>query len=174
MRPAQHLYAIAIGSNRRHGRHGAPAGVARAALAALEGAGLRIATRGPIIATPAVGPAGRGFANSAAIVVSDLAPPAFLALLKTIERRFGRRLGRRWGPRVLDLDILLWNGGAWPPPPRRAVAGRLAVPHALLPARRFALDPLLPIAAGWRHPLGRRTVRQMHAALSRPRPLRRG
>lgn len=169
-----HRYAIAIGSNRRHGRHGPPAAVVRAALAAVDLAGAHVVARGPIIATAAIGPAGRGFANSAAIVASDLAPPAFLALLKAIERSFGRRPGRRWGPRVIDLDILLWSSGAWPPPPRRAPAGRLAVPHAHLPSRRFVLDPLLPVAAGWRHPIGHLTVRHMHARLARPHPRHQG
>ena len=40
-----------------------------------------------------------------------LDPPAMLAALKAIERDFGRRAGRRWGARVLDLDIVAWSGG---------------------------------------------------------------
>ncbi|MDX3884270.1 MAG: 2-amino-4-hydroxy-6-hydroxymethyldihydropteridine diphosphokinase [Sphingomonas sp.] len=158
-------YAIALGSNRRHGRHGPPPRVIAAALDALGQAGVRVIARSPIIATPAVGPAGRGFANAAAIVESDLAPPALLTLLKRIERAFGRRPGRRWGARVLDLDIILWSGGSWPPFPRRAGPGRLAVPHRAFAARAFVLDPLLRVAPGWRHPLNGRTVRQMRARL---------
>ena len=66
-----------------------------------------------IRATPALGPAGRGFANAVAIVESKLEPDELLAELKAMERAFGRRPGRRWGPRVLDLDIILWSDGAW-------------------------------------------------------------
>ncbi|TVV73714.1 2-amino-4-hydroxy-6-hydroxymethyldihydropteridine diphosphokinase, partial [Sphingomonas solaris] len=112
-------YAIALGSNRRHGRHGAPAGVIAAALVVMAAEGLAIARVSPVIHTAALGPAGRGFANAVAIVATPLAPPTLLALLKAIERRFGRRPGRRWGARVLDLDIVLWSGGIWPPGPPR-------------------------------------------------------
>jgi 2-amino-4-hydroxy-6-hydroxymethyldihydropteridine diphosphokinase len=159
---AKASYAIALGSNRRHGRHGAPAGVVRVALGEL-GDLVAVST---IRATPALGPAGRGFANAAAIVECDLEPDAMLARLKTIERRFGRRGGKRWGPRVLDLDIILWSGGPWAGP------GPI-VPHPAFRARRFVLDPLAEIAPGWRDPVSGLTVRQLLARLTRPRPARR-
>ena len=60
----------------------------------------------PIVLNPAHGGAGRDFANAVALVESDLEPPEMLDALKAIEREFGRRRGRRWGPRVLDLDIV--------------------------------------------------------------------
>src|SRR6478609_9442638 len=151
---AMHLYAIALGSNRRHGRHGGPNGVVHAAIAALENAGLSVRGISPILRTPALGPAGRSFANAALIGETTLAPPDLLVTLKRIEREFGRRRGRRWGPRVLDLDILLWSGGVWRTP-------HLVIPHAQIAARRFVLDPLVRIAPGWRAPAG--TVRQLHA-----------
>ncbi|SNT08185.1 2-amino-4-hydroxy-6-hydroxymethyldihydropteridinediphosphokinase [Sphingomonas laterariae] len=153
-------YAIALGSNRRHGRHGAPEKVIAAALAALEAQGVRVLRASPVIRTAAIGPAGRGFANAAVIVECDLDPPALLALLKRTERAFGRRPGRRWGPRVLDLDIILWSGGGWAGP-------RLAIPHAAFATRAFVLDPLVRIAPDWRHPKTARTVRQMRARLGR-------
>ena len=158
-------YAIALGSNRRHGRHGAPERVIAAALAALGAAGVAVIAASPVIRTAALGPAGRGFANAAALVETPLPPPALLALLKRIERDFGRRRGRRWGARVLDLDILLWSGGAWPSFPRAVRPGRLAVPHPGLPARAFVLDPLIRITPEWRDPRSGRTVRQMRARL---------
>jgi 2-amino-4-hydroxy-6-hydroxymethyldihydropteridine diphosphokinase len=154
-------YAIALGSNRRHGRHGAPADVLRAAIVAMADAGLTIEARAPILRSVAIGPAGRGFANSAAIVSTRLDPPALLDLLKRIERAFGRRRGRRWGARVIDLDIALWSGGRWPAGPRRAHAGRLAVPHTQLALRDFVLVPLVHVAAGWRDPWSGRSVRQL-------------
>lgn len=156
-----HSYAIAIGSNRRHGRHGAPRDVVRASIEAMEKAGLAIVTTSPIIATPALGPAGRSFANAAAIVATDIDPPALLALLKAIEVQFGRRRGRRWGPRVLDLDIVLWSQGHWQSAPRR----HLTVPHRELAKRLFVLTPLLPIAPDWRIGRGHLRVRHAHARL---------
>lgn len=158
----QASYAIAIGSNRRHHRHGGPDAVVRAAAAALAALG-RVTRVSPVIRTPALGPAGRSFANAALLLDSALAPDALLAALKRIERDFGRRRGRRWGPRVLDLDILLWSGGAW-----RDAA--LTIPHPSFRDRRFVLDPLAAIAADWRDPVTGRTVRQLRARLTRPSP----
>lgn len=159
-RRVPHRYAIAIGSNRRHGRHGAPAGVVRAAIAALGNIGLRVIAASPVVPTPALGPAGRSFANAAAIVEGDIDPPALLARLKAMEAAFGRRRGRRWGARVLDLDIVLWSGGAWS-------GGRLIIPHRSLEQRDFVLKPLSLIAPGWRVGQGARTVRHARARLIR-------
>lgn len=159
------LYAIALGSNRRHGRHGAPTQVVRAGVDALAGLGT-IAALSTIRATPALGPAGRGFANAAALLSTDLVPDDLLDALKGIERRFGRRGGRRWGPRVLDLDILLWSEGPWGGPAP-------IVPHPEFRKRAFVLDPLAEIAPGWRDPLTGLTVRQLRARLTRPRPANR-
>ncbi|UAK24530.1 2-amino-4-hydroxy-6-hydroxymethyldihydropteridine diphosphokinase [Sphingomonas nostoxanthinifaciens] len=157
-----YVYVIALGSNRRHGRHGAPRAVLAAAVAALSAHGIAPIRMSPIVDTPALGPAGRRFANAALLARTPLEPPDLLASLKTVERAFGRRRGRRWGTRVLDLDILLWSGGAW-----RSRA--LAIPHAALAERRFVLDPLVSIAPDWRIPSGA-SVRQLRARLTRPLP----
>ncbi len=141
-RGATHLYAIAIGSNRPHGRHGRPARVVEAAIARLdEDFGLFDAS--PIILNPAHGGAGRDFANAVALVESDLEPPAMLQPLKAIEREFGRRRGRRWGSRVLDLDIVAWSGGKWR-------SRGLTIPHQAARERGFVLGPLAAIAPDWR------------------------
>jgi 2-amino-4-hydroxy-6-hydroxymethyldihydropteridine diphosphokinase len=155
---ARTSYAIALGSN-RPSRHGAPAATLRAALAALEP--VRVSA---IRATPALGPAGRSFANAAAIVESELAPDALLAELKAQERAFGRRPGMRWGPRVLDLDIVLWSGGTWRGP------GPI-VPHTAFRDRDFVLGPLAEIAPGWRDPVTGLNVRQLRFRLTRARRL---
>ena len=140
--PVSHLYAIAIGSNRRHGRHGRPAGVVEAAIARLDQEfGLFDAS--PIILNAAHGGAGRDFANAVALVESGLDPREMLQRLKAMERDFGRRGGRRWGPRVLDLDLVLWSGGKFR-------SHRLSVPHPQLAKRSFVLQPLAAIAPGWR------------------------
>jgi len=151
-------YAIALGSN-RWSRHGAPAATLRAAAEAI---GAERLSR--IRLTHAIGPAGRSFANAAAIVSSRLDPPDLLAELKAVERRFGRRGGRKWGPRVLDLDLVLWSEGSF------AEAG-IVVPHPGFRDRRFVLEPLAQIAPQWRDPLTGATVRQLLVRLGKGRPV---
>ena len=158
-----HLYALAIGSNRPHGRFGRPAGVVEAAVARLDQEfGLFDAS--PIVLNAAHGGAGRDFANAVALVESDLLPPEMLRRLKAIERDFGRRRGKRWGARVLDLDVALWSGGKWR-------SRRLTVPHPQLRRRSFVLEPLAAIAPNWRVKAST-TARHLAHRLARRRPRR--
>ncbi|MEN9933059.1 MAG: hypothetical protein RIS17_1632, partial [Pseudomonadota bacterium] len=99
------IVLVALGSNRCHGRHGRPEGVVRAALVALAGLG-PIVRASPIIATAPIGPGTRRYANAVVAMDWDGSLPALLRALKAIEQQFGRRAGRRWGDRVLDLDIV--------------------------------------------------------------------
>ncbi len=78
------------------------------------------------------------FLNAACRVASRLDPPELLGALKRIERALGREPGRRFGPRAIDLDILLWEGGTW-------ADDALQVPHPRLAERRFAMVPLLDL-----------------------------
>lgn len=158
-------YAIALGSNQWHGRHGPPESVVAAAAEALAGLGT-VERRSAIHTTPALGPAGRDFANAAIILTTALPPDALLAALKAIERAFGRRPGRRWGPRVLDLDIILWSEG-------RRRGPSLTLPHPEYRQRAFVLAPLAEIAPDWRDPLTGLAVRHLLARLTAPRPARR-
>ncbi len=150
-------YAVALGSNRRT-RHGSPAATLRAAAAMLDPAALsRIRT------TPALGPAGRSFANAVARIDTELGPEALLRRLKALERTFGRRAGRRWGPRPLDLDIILWSEGCY-------AAHALIIPHPAFRERLFVLEPLAEIMPGWRDPVTGRRVRHLAALTRSPRP----
>lgn len=158
---------IALGSNRRHHRHGAPAQVVEAAMAALDGEGLRLLARSRIHATAPVGPSDRRFANAAVLAATDLSPAELLARLKGIERAFGRRRGRRWATRVLDLDIIAYGGAVVPSRLRWRAARGLAVPHRAMHQRRFVLDPVLEVAPDWRHPVLSRTTRQLQARARR-------
>jgi len=139
---ATHLYAIAIGSNRRHIRHGRPPGVVEAAIAELD-AMFDLFDASPIILNKAFGGAGRDFGNAVALVQSPLSPGEMLVRLKAMERAFGRKPGRRWGSRVLDLDLVAWDGG-------RHASRKLTIPHPRLKERDFVLGPLAAIAPDWR------------------------
>ena len=158
---------IAIGSNRRHGRHGPPPRVVAAAIDALAGYGIAVSRRSDIHATAPVGPSDRTFANAVVTARTGLSAHDLLTALKAVERDFGRRRGRRWGARVLDLDIIAY-GDAVLPSQRNWTAGRgLVVPHRALHLRRFVLDPMLQVAPAWRHPRLNRSVRQLAARLRR-------
>ena len=156
---ARTSYAIALGSNRPHGRHGRPDGVIRAAVAALATLG-SVEQISATHRTAALGPAGRSFANAAAILSTELVPPDLLAALKSVEQSFGRRRGRRWGPRVLDLDIILWSGGTFASP-------RLRIPHPQMARRAFVLRPLAEVARDWPVAPARSRVRHLLARMDR-------
>ena len=158
---ARSTYVLSLGSNRRT-RFGSPERTIAAALAAMERRGLQILARSGVKASLPVGPSSRRFANAVALIATDLEPSALLAELKRIERDFGRRPGRRWGARPLDLDIVLWSGGVWAEP-------GLIIPHPGFRERSFVLEPLLEIAPDWRDPLTCHTIRQLHARLTRRR-----
>jgi 2-amino-4-hydroxy-6-hydroxymethyldihydropteridine diphosphokinase len=97
------------------------------------------------------------YVNAVALLDTSLPPDALLRVLKEVERSAGRRGGRPWGPRTLDIDIIdyaglvrNWHGarGAFARPGVRP----LVLPHPLAHARPFVLRPLLDVAPRWRHP----------------------
>lgn len=114
--------------------------------------------------TAPVGPSSRRYANGAVVVATDLPPQQALAALKRIEQHFGRRRGQRWGARVLDLDIVLWSGGAW------RSAG-LVIPHPRFRERLFVLAPAAAIAPDWRDPVSGLSLRTLKARLTAPKPV---
>ncbi|MXO59696.1 2-amino-4-hydroxy-6-hydroxymethyldihydropteridine diphosphokinase [Altererythrobacter salegens] len=158
-------YLIALGSNVRHVRHGSPRRVLAAALQRLQAEGVEVLASATPVETAPVGPSIRRYANSAAVIETDLDPPALLALLKCIERDFGRRSGgQRWRARVLDIDIVLWSGGCFG-------ASDLVVPHPLFRERSFVLAPAVRIAPDWRDPVTGLSISQLHARLTHTRTL---
>jgi 2-amino-4-hydroxy-6-hydroxymethyldihydropteridine diphosphokinase len=163
VKDAIHLYAVALGSNRRHIRHGRPVGVIEAAISRLDEE-FDLFDASPILLNKAVGNGGRDFANAVALIEAGLEPPEMLARLKQVERHFGRRAGRRWGDRVLDLDLVAWSGGDFR-------SRNLTIPHPRLTDRHFVLGPLNAIAPGWVIQ-GALTVRHLASRLGKRRPSR--
>ena len=94
------------------------------------------------------------FLNQSVELESELAPLALLALLKEIEREVGRVSTEKWGPRVIDIDILFYGDQVIQEP-------ELQVPHPYLPVRRFALLPMAEIAGGLVHPVLRKTIDEL-------------
>lgn len=162
------MVVVGLGSNRPHGRYGAPERVVAAAVAALAAHGLTVEAVAPVERTRPLGPAQRRFANGAVRGRWPGTAQDLLRLLKSVERSFGRRPGgRRWGPRVLDCDLLVFGG-------QRIATRELVVPHPGLARRAFALRPLVALWPDWRHPLLKRSARQLWGRLAKPRPTRQG
>lgn len=110
--------------------------------------------------TRPIGPPGQpDFLNSALEIETLFEPLALLDRLKQIETEVGRTAGERWGPRVIDLDLLLYGDQTFDHP-------RLSVPHRELTRRRFALAPLADLAFDLTVPGTDRTVGQWLAALA--------
>ena len=154
-------WLLALGSNRRS-RHGSPRATLAAAVDALAERVEVLAVSRTIESAP-LGPSRRRYANGAALIRTGLSPPELLTLTQGIEREFGRRRGRRWGERALDIDLIAWRGGRWR-------SRSLAVPHPLFRQRGFVLAPLAALVPDWRDPVSGRTVRQLAHRLTRPTP----
>ena len=88
------------------------------------------------------------FLNLAALVETDLPPQALLEYVQTIERGLGRTESYRWGPRVIDIDILLYQDVT-------VYSKDLQIPHPRLLERGFVLIPLLEVDSDVRLPDGR-------------------
>jgi 2-amino-4-hydroxy-6-hydroxymethyldihydropteridine diphosphokinase len=107
---------------------------------------------------PVGGPDGQGdYLNAAAAVETTLEPLELLHLLQELERRAGRVRTVRWGPRTLDLDLLLFGD-------RVIASAELQVPHPRLAERLFVLAPLAEIAPGAVDPVTGRTIAEMLSA----------
>ncbi len=94
------------------------------------------------------------FINMAAVVETDISPRALLNVLLEVEKEMGRVRERKWGPRIIDLDILLYADEVMDQP-------GLKIPHPLMHERDFVLRPLAEIAPEALHPVLKKTVRQL-------------
>lgn len=175
------LHLIALGAN-SGGSLAANAGAIRRAISRLPG---RVRKVSRLYRTPAwPDPSEPDFVNAAAALWCPLPPERLLSALHRIEALHGRVRERRWGPRVLDLDLLasgrqvrpgIGAQRAWMEMPRTVQANRapdgVVLPHPRLTERAFVLLPLADVAPRWRHPVTGRTVQAMADGL--PAGLRR-
>ncbi len=119
----------------------------RSAVNSLEGNILSVTDRSFVYETPPFGRTDQPcFLNAAILGTFDKDPVALLLLLKELERKIGRQDRGHWGPREIDLDILMI-------PDFRYKDENLEIPHRELAERAFVLIPLAEIAFDWVHPV---------------------
>jgi len=108
--------------------------------------------------TAAVGPPQPDYLNGCVIIQTMLTPHALLETLLTIEKQFGRVRRERWGPRTLDLDLLLFDDLVLEIP-------GLQIPHPRMTERAFVLVPLAEIAPNWIEPVSGKAIAQLVQAV---------
>jgi 2-amino-4-hydroxy-6-hydroxymethyldihydropteridine diphosphokinase len=141
------------------GNLGDPAAAIEAALARLEAARVRIVRRSHLYRTAPWGVTDQPhFLNLCAAAETALSPRELLSFIQRIETELGRGPGERWGPRVIDIDILTYGNAAVDEP-------GLTIPHPRLTGRAFVLVPLEEIAPD--AAVAGRTVREWAAMVDR-------
>jgi 2-amino-4-hydroxy-6-hydroxymethyldihydropteridine diphosphokinase len=121
--------------------------------------GLTVERVSPLYQTsPVGGPAQDDYLNAVVELSGELAPQVLLSALQQIEAAAGRTRETRWGPRTLDLDILLYADTT-------VNTVDLQVPHPRLAERRFVLEPLCALAPALTHPTLGRSMSELLAAL---------
>ena len=98
------------------------------------------------------------FLNCAVKLDTEKMPRQLMAAILALEQEMGRQRKQQKGPRTIDIDILLFGSSV-------IDISSLTVPHPRLHERRFVLEPLTEIAPDARHPIFKRTVREMRDAL---------
>jgi 2-amino-4-hydroxy-6-hydroxymethyldihydropteridine diphosphokinase len=151
---------IGIGGNLEAAQFGPPRDTLAAALAALKEKRIRILTRSGWYRTEPVPRSDQPwFVNAVVSLATELGAKDLLNALQATERQFGRVRGELNAPRILDLDILDYQGEVMD-------TTSLVLPHPRLDERRFVLIPIAEIAPDWRHPILELTAVQLLAQLS--------
>ena len=108
--------------------------------------------------TDPIGPSQPKYLNGCALLAVHLTPQELLRTLLQIENQFGRVRQERWGPRTLDLDVLLFDDLVLDTPD-------LQVPHPRMTQRAFVLVPLAEIAPNWVDPVSSKTIQQLRETI---------
>jgi 2-amino-4-hydroxy-6-hydroxymethyldihydropteridine diphosphokinase len=142
-----HRAAIALGSNL-----GDSCQILQSALKTLDSLpNITVEAVSEIYQTVAVGPPQPDYLNACAVLSTDLEPQTLLDTMLEIEAQFGRVRWERWGARLLDLDLLLFDDLVIEQP-------GLQVPHPRLVERAFVLVPLTDVAADWLEPISGKAI----------------
>lgn len=132
----------------------------RAAIGKLDELGQVIAVSAFFETEPVEFTAQPWFLNCAVAVRTHLMPKLFLAKVLAIEQQMGRQRTQPKGPRPIDIDVLLFGNAVISTP-------QLKVPHPAMHQRRFVLEPLSEIAPDVRHPVFKRSMRELLRELPR-------
>lgn len=95
------------------------------------------------------------FINCVAKVETSLSPEHLLSCLQGLEIKMGRVKSMKWGDRIIDFDILLFDDKIIDKPD-------LKIPHPLYQERRFVLEPMVEIASGRRHPILKKSIKELN------------
>lgn len=148
--PYPHRVAVALGSNL-----GDSHAILEAALKTLAHTpGIMLQAQSSVYQTVAVGPPQPDYLNVCALFSTRLDPAAFLETLLNTEAQFGRVRRERWGPRLLDLDLLLFDDVILDQP-------NLQIPHPRMTERAFVLVPLHDIIPDWIEPISGKTIAEL-------------
>jgi 2-amino-4-hydroxy-6-hydroxymethyldihydropteridine diphosphokinase len=152
---------IALGANLEHPIHGAPRRALEAALKELGRRGIAIRRVSPWYRTAPVPASDQPwYVNAVAEIETGLAADALLMCLHEVEDAFGRVRTVPNAARLIDLDLLDFNGEIAVGGPGRAI-----LPHPRMESRAFVLRPLADLAPGWRHPRTGASIQALLAAL---------
>lgn len=94
------------------------------------------------------------FVNCVIKIKTDLTPHSLLTALHDVEKSFGRKRGIKYGPRVIDLDVLLFDSLI-------IDEGEFKIPHPRMHERRFVLEPMSEIDANFIHPVTKKTIKEL-------------
>jgi 2-amino-4-hydroxy-6-hydroxymethyldihydropteridine diphosphokinase len=150
MNKEQHTAALLLGSNVGE----RPGYLERAIKLITEKAGRLVANSSLFETAPWGNTAQRSFLNQAILIQTILPPMELLQTLLDIEIELGRKRIEKWGPRIIDIDILYYDQ-------LEVNQDHLKIPHPFLQERRFSLVPLHEISPDWVHPRLQKTVSQM-------------
>lgn len=153
------MILVALGSN-QSGPWGNPEQTVKRALVELNSGPVKLKRASSLIQTAPFGMINQpNFVNGVALIETALSPHTLLRCLHMIERQAGRKRGRRWGPRTLDLDLIDYNGQKIKQ--KGHVKKALILPHPGIADRLFVLEPIAEIAPHWKHPVNHKTAVSM-------------